>query len=187
MTSRMCTRSCKQFTSTHNIYLYYILCITVNKDPTYSELIDFLNEAERSCSHDKTTAELFCSRMKEAYPHIRIARTKCFHDTVMNIAALVMKGKLSESELMSYHDRKWIPRIRNPQGRLSIQMWCIKISAISFPTKRILLTIVFLACSHNATNIVHGFSVYHSSLCQELMSRRNLITYVNRYYHDPNS
>jgi len=168
MTSRMCTRSCKQFTSTHNIYLYYILCITVNKDPTYGELIDFLNEAERSCSRDKSTAELLCSKTKEAYPHIRIARTKRFYDTIMNIAAPVMKGKLSESELMSYRDRKWIPRIRNSQGRLSVQMWCINISTISFPTKRILSTIVFLAWAVQRSMQLSSFRIPNRVIIFEL-------------------
>ena len=54
-------------------------------------------------------------RVKEAYPHIRIAWTKHFYDTVMNIAGPVIKRtKFSESELVLYRDRKWTPRIQNP-------------------------------------------------------------------------
>ena len=101
-------------------YVYSWYYITADRTPKYGELIDFLSDAEKSCTKDKSVAELLCSRVKEAYPHIRIARTKRFYDTVINIATPVIKRtKLSESELALYRDRKWTPRIRNPQGRIA--------------------------------------------------------------------
>ena len=119
MASRIRTRSCKQY---RIIQLeLYVLCIIADRTPKYGELIDFLSDAEKNCTNDKSVAEVLCSRVKEAYPHIRIARTKHFYDTVVNIAAPVIKGtKFSESELALYRNRKWIPRIRNPPGRIAV-------------------------------------------------------------------
>ena len=68
-----------------------------------------------------SVAEILCSKVKEVYPNIRIARPKRFYDTVMSIAVPVrpsLRGgsKLIGSELSLYRERKWVPRIRNPPG-----------------------------------------------------------------------
>ena len=73
MASRIRTRSCKQYCI---IQLeLYVLCITADRTPKYGELINFLSDAEKNCTNDKSVAEVLCSRVKEAYSHIRIART----------------------------------------------------------------------------------------------------------------
>ena len=85
-----------------------------------------------------SVAEILCSRVKEAYPNIRIARPKRFYDTVKNIAAPVrpsLRGgsKLFGSELSLYREKKWVPRIRNPSGSYIVNQQlpaCIQLAVL---------------------------------------------------------
>ena len=106
------------------IHAMIVALLVADKAPTYGELIDFLDSAEAQCLDSGNVNEILCSKVKEAYPNLRIARPKRFYDTVKNIAAPVrpsLRGdsKLVGSELSLYRERKWVPRIRNPPGRVN--------------------------------------------------------------------
>ena len=66
-----------------------VALLVADKAPTYGELIDFLDSAEAQCLDSGNVNEILCSKVKEAYPNLRIARPKRFYDTVKNIAAPV--------------------------------------------------------------------------------------------------
>ena len=108
------------------IHTMIVALLVADKAPTYGELIliDFLESAEAQCLDSGNVNEILCSKVKEAYPNFRIVRPKRFYDTVKNIAAPVrpsLRGdsKLVGSELSLYRERKWVPRIRNPPGRVN--------------------------------------------------------------------
>ena len=82
-----------------------------------------LDSAEVQCLDSGNVTEILCSKVKEVYPNLRIARPMRFYDSVMNIATPVRQflrggSKLASSELTSYRERKWVPRIRNSPGRV---------------------------------------------------------------------
>lgn len=90
--------------------------------PTYQELIQLLNEAERDQSDVQSTAELLAARFRDLYPHISICRPGRFLETVGLIAGPIRNGKLKEPSCESYLKKHWIPRTRNT-GTQGMQLY----------------------------------------------------------------
>ena len=89
----------------------FLCCITTDMaEPTYKDLIDLLNEAEKA---DNSTAEVLATLFCEAYPHISVSRPARLLETVRRIAGPVKCGKLKGSARTLYLKRTWTPRIRN--------------------------------------------------------------------------
>lgn len=86
-------------------------------EPTYKDLIDLLNEAERD---DNSTAEVLTTMFCEAYPHIPVSRPGRFLETVRRIDGPVRNGKLKGSARTLYLKRTWTPRIRNTASKRGI-------------------------------------------------------------------
>ena len=92
------------------------MCNVAVWKPTYGELIDIFEEAERECPNNE---EVLCSKIKQLYPKIPIGRPRRFYETVSRIVAPTkpsLRGecKLQGSSLTFYRKRTWEPRIRNP-------------------------------------------------------------------------
>jgi len=81
--------------------------------PTYKELIELLNEAERDQSDVQSTAELLAARFCDRYPHISVSRPGRLLDSVQRIAGPIQNGKLKGPSRKLYLKRHWSPRIRN--------------------------------------------------------------------------
>ena len=94
-------------------------------EPTYKDLIDLLNEAERD---NNSTAEVLATMFCEAYPHISVSRPARLLETVRRIAGPVKCGKLKGSARTLYLKRTWTPRIRNtaPKRGIWFSYMCFK-------------------------------------------------------------
>ena len=85
--------------------------------PTYQQLIELLEEAEKLASQPGavlSAAELLNTNFSRLYPHIKIGRPGRFLETVRRINGPLLKGKLEGSCRESYLRKEWKPRIRNP-------------------------------------------------------------------------
>ena len=81
--------------------------------PTYKELIQLLDGAERDSSATQSTAELLAARFCHLYPHITISRPGRFLETVRRIEGPIRSGKLKGPSRKLYMRRHWTPRTRN--------------------------------------------------------------------------
>ena len=97
--------------------------------PTYGELLQFLEYAERNADKEsQSVSELLVLRLHDNYPCVNIGRPSRLLDTVRRIAAptrpsAAEKSKLNGSSLRSYLKRRWSPRVRNmPSKGLHIIM-----------------------------------------------------------------
>lgn len=94
------------------------------KDPTYGELINFLNAAEVASERDsngQSVAEILTEIFSSKYPHLPISRPSRFLDTVRRVAAPTRPSAIGQQKLVgspncSYLRRRWVPRTRNKQG-----------------------------------------------------------------------
>ena len=85
--------------------------------PTYKELIELLEKAEKSASEPGnvlSTAEILTANFSCLYPHIKIGRPARFLETVNRINAPIVKGSLDESSREPYLRKEWKPRTRYP-------------------------------------------------------------------------
>ena len=92
-----------------------------SKNPSYGELIDFLQVAEDACGQKDSVADILTEKFTSSYPHIPICRPTRFLDTVRRLAAptkssAVGEKKLLGSPLITYRRRVWVPRSRHKQG-----------------------------------------------------------------------
>lgn len=111
------TRSGREFDSFFHMLVYIVKFLHVAlREPTYGELIDMFEDAERECPDDEN---LLYSKFKSLYPRIYVGRLRRFYETVRRVVAPTrasLRGdcKLTGSPLSSYRRRTWVPRIRNP-------------------------------------------------------------------------
>ena len=106
------------------------MSIIQNENPTYGELIDFLQVAEIACETDSrkhSIADILTEKFASSYPHIPISRPTRFLDTVGRLAAptkpsALGKQKLLGSLLVAYRRRVWIPRNRHKQDILFMKL-----------------------------------------------------------------
>ena len=92
--------------------------------PTYGELFLFLEAAELEASQTGnvvSSADILERNFHMEYPAVPISRPGRFLDTVKRLAAATkpsaMKPAMAGTPLRSYLQRRWIPRIRNTQGK----------------------------------------------------------------------
>ena len=106
--------------------------LAASQYPTYGELIDLLEDAERECAHSGSLPieEVLCTNFRQKYPHVYIGRLGRFYDTVTRFAAATRPSatrgqtELSGSPLSHYRKRIWKPRIRNTvEGRHYIHFY----------------------------------------------------------------
>ena len=110
-----------------NVMCFTAVCLFIlqNENPSYGELIDFLQAAEVACETDRdkrSVADLLTEKFTSSYPYIPIRRPTRFLDTVRRLAAptkpsAVGEQKLLGSPLSTYRRRVWIPRNRHKQGK----------------------------------------------------------------------
>jgi len=97
--------------------LYIHTFITAVAKPSYGELIDMLNAAEREAARSINThaSILLLEKFRQIYKHVSIGRPERFYDTVCRIAAptrpsLRGTAKLLGSPLETYRRRTWVSK-----------------------------------------------------------------------------
>ena len=104
-------------TNVHVCIINSFVSVVVGEYPTYGELIDLYLIVEREDFNNET---VLCAKFKELYP---LGRPRRFFETVQRIVAPVRPSSLgtvsiTDSALITYRKRKWIPRSRNtPKGK----------------------------------------------------------------------
>lgn len=99
--------------------------MAANMNPTYGELFSFLEAAELEASQTEvSTARILVRNFHLEYPTVPISRPGRFLDTVKRLAAATrpsaVRPAMAGTPLRSYLQRRWIPRIRNMQGKSCI-------------------------------------------------------------------
>ena len=104
---------------------FFFFSVRTMGEPTYKDLIQLLDEAERDGEGTKSTAELLTCRFCDLYPHVKIGRPSRFLETVRRINGPIKNGRLKGSSRKSYLKRRWTPRVRNTSAKGSLLLLCI--------------------------------------------------------------
>ena len=97
--------------------------------PTYQELIELLNQAEKDTTDPRSvfsTAEVLTTAFVQRYPHIRISRPGRFLETVHRISSPLRHRKwTAKLTKEDYLKQEWSPRIRSSGTMGKLHSFCI--------------------------------------------------------------